>query len=276
MKYVAEMTINHLGMKNILKKMISSAHDAGSTIVKLKLKNVDNYYSEDGKKWRNFDFKQYRNSLELSREDIIEIDAFCRDRNIPWFCTVHDLDSLNFIKQFDVPYFKIASMDIGNEEFCRNVATVASNKSASMVVSVGGKDLDFTDKLIETLRQYKMPVTLLHTVSIYPTPLGQSNTNRIKILKKRYESEDWLTIGYSGHEIGYAASINAAVVGAEMIERHFTLSRNWNIHHIQSALEPKEFGKMVKLITEIAQEKALSSADPIPGEESFLLERNYN
>jgi sialic acid synthase SpsE len=54
MKYVAEMTINHLGMKNILKKMISSAHDAGSTIVKLKLKNVDNYYSEDGKKMEKF------------------------------------------------------------------------------------------------------------------------------------------------------------------------------------------------------------------------------
>lgn len=275
MKFVAEMTINHLGMKNILKKMIISAKDSGATLVKLKLKDVSKYYDEDGKKWRNYNFKQYRESLELSQEDFFDIDDFCNELGISWFCTVHDLPSLDFIKQFKVPYFKVASMDIGNYDFCNSVAKTAADMKASMVVSVGGKTLDFSDELIERLRTFQIPVNLLHTVSIYPTPLGQSNTIRVKFLKERYASEKWLKIGYSGHEIGYAASISAAYNGAEMIERHFTLSRNWKIHHINSALEPKEFTNMVNLITEIGVESATHSEGPIPGEDSFLIERKY-
>ena len=275
MDFVAEMTINHLGMKDILKKMIISAKDSGATLVKMKLKNVSNYYVDDGKKWRNFEFKTYRESLELSKNDFFDIDYFCRESGIPWFCTVHDLESLKFIKQFEVPYFKVASMDITNFDFCNSVAKTAADKKASMVVSVGGKTLDFSDELVETLRNYQIPVHLLHTVSIYPTPLGQSNTNRVTVLKERYSSEKWLKVGYSGHERGFAASVSAAINGAEMIERHFTLSRNWKIHHIQAALEPNEFTNMVNLITEISMERASYSKDPIPGEDSFLVERKY-
>ena len=84
MDFVAEMTINHLGMKDILKKMIISAKDSGATLVKMKLKNVSNYYVDDGKKWRNFEFKAYRESLELSKDDFFEIDYFCRENGISW------------------------------------------------------------------------------------------------------------------------------------------------------------------------------------------------
>ena len=110
-------------------------------------------------------------------------------------------------------------MDITNFDFCNSVAKTAADKKASMVVSVGGKTLDFSDELVETLRNYQIPVHLLHTVSIYPTPLGQSNTNRVTVLKERYSSEKWLKVGYSGHERGFAASVSAAINGAEMIER---------------------------------------------------------
>ena len=81
-------------------------------------------------------------------------------------------------------------------------------------------------------------MNLLHTVSIYPTPLGQSNTNRVAVLKERYSSEKWLKIGYSGHESGFAASVSAVLNGAEMIERHFLLETGK--YTIQAALEPNE------------------------------------
>ena len=79
------MTINHLGMRKILQTMILSAQEAGASAIKLKLKNVNKYYKDDNKKWRNFNFKNYRGSLELCHEDFIEIDRFCRKINIPWF-----------------------------------------------------------------------------------------------------------------------------------------------------------------------------------------------
>ena len=112
-------------MKKILQTMIKSAKDSGASAVKLKLKNVDKYYESDGKKWRNFDFKNYRKSLELFNDDFLEIDKYCNELGIPWFCTVHDTESLNFLQQFNLPYFKVASMDSGNMDFISEVAEVA-------------------------------------------------------------------------------------------------------------------------------------------------------
>lgn len=274
-KFIAEMTINHLGMKKILQTMIKSAKDSGASAVKLKLKNVDKYYESDGKKWRNFDFKNYRKSLELFNDDFLEIDKYCNELGIPWFCTVHDTESLNFLQQFNLPYFKVASMDSGNMDFISEVAEVAKKNSSGLVISVGGKSLEYIDSVIEKVKLFKVDLHLLHTVSIYPTPIGQSNIGRIKILKERYSKYEWVKVGYSGHEIGYSASVLAAIEGVSMIERHLTLTRDFNIHHIGAGITPKEYSEMVQITQEIQAEKLHSSADQQKDEDKFLIERDY-
>ena len=82
---VAELSINHLGMVNIAKAMVKSAQESGATMVKLKYKSVDDYYANDGKKWRNFNFKSYRKSLELSQDDIKDLSEYCGEIGIEWF-----------------------------------------------------------------------------------------------------------------------------------------------------------------------------------------------
>lgn len=271
---VAELTINHLGMVSIAKKMIDSAIESGASAVKLKYKNVKKYYNDDSKKWRNFNFKDYRNSLELSKEDFLEISKYCESKNIKWFCTVHDLDGLEFIKSLNPPYYKVASMDVDKENFVNEVISICKQKQKPLIVSLGGKDKEFTDALVKKINDSGIQSYLLHTVSIYPTPIGKSNINYIKDLKNLYESEK-IKIGYSGHEIGFSASIVSSIFGVEMIERHFTLSKNYKIHHIKSALCPDEFKNMVSQICEINEEITSAKTTHHPEEFEFLKERKY-
>jgi len=273
--FIAEMTINHLGMKKVLQTMILSAQEAGASAIKLKLKNVNKYYKDDNKKWRNFNFKNYRGSLELYQEDFIEIDRFCKEIGMPWFCTVHDSEALEFLQQFDLPFFKVASMDSGDIALVSEVAGVAKKNSASLVISVGGKDLEYIDKIIKEVKAYSVDLHLLHTVSIYPTPLGQSNIGRIDVLKERYAKYDWVNVGYSGHEIGFSASLLAARKGVSMIERHFTLSRDFHIHHIGAGITPEEYSAMVNISREMEVEDKNIISNRQYGEDKFLVNRDY-
>lgn len=273
-KFVAELTINHLGMVAIAKQMIKAAKDSGATLIKLKLKNVNKYYNDENKKWRNFNFKEYRGSLELSKEDFVKLDLYCKSLNIKWFCTVHDKESLDFLTQFDLPLYKIASMDADKQEFVNYVLEICKNKNKPMVISIGGKSLDFTDKLINRINETKIKVYLLHTVSLYPTPIGKSNINFIDMLINKYSSKN-IEIGYSGHEIGYAPTILAALKGVTMIERHFTLTRKWNIHHINASLTPQEYKEMTSIIENIILEKNNNPTEFYKRELEFLKQMEY-
>lgn len=273
-KFVAELTINHLGMVSIAKQMIKAAKESGATLIKLKLKNVNKYYDDDNKKWRNLNFKDYRGSLELSKEDFFELDSYCKGLNIEWFCTVHDAESLDFLKQFNLPLYKIASMDADKNDFVDYVINLCKEEDKPLVISVGGKDIAFTDKLVNRINNANIKAYLLHTVSIYPTPLGKSNINFINILKEKYESEN-IKIGYSGHEIGFAPTILASMKGISMIERHFALSKEWNIHHLAAALTPTEYKHMTSLISNINLENNETTADYDEAELKFLERMEY-
>lgn len=270
---VAEMSINHLGMVNILKEMIISAKESGADYIKLKIKNIDNYYDKNNK-WRNFEFNKYRKSLELSKDDFFIINDFCKDNNIKWFSTIHDIEGLNFIKQFDVPFYKIASMDSKNLGLVNNVISICKEQNKPLVMSLGGKSDKDTDILINKITKNNIFCYLLHTVSIYPTPTSKSNIPYIIRLKNKYEN-DKIKIGYSGHEEGYGATILSSIIGVSMIERHFSLSRDINIHHIKSSLLPNEFRDMVNLIKNIKKESLDKKIDFLIEELNFIDNKHY-
>lgn len=272
--FVAELSINHLGMVNIAKQMIITAKQGGADFIKLKLKNVDDYYKDDGKVWRNFAFKKYRKSLELSKNDFHELDKFCKQVGIQWFSTVHDIESLEFIKQFSPPFYKIASMDTSRISFVEKVILACKAENTTLILSIGGKTDRFTSEIIELINKHNIRAHILHTVSVYPTPIGHSNINYIRHLKKTFES-DSIKIGYSGHEVGFAASVFAASLGVSMLERHYTLSRNFKIHHIDAALEPNEFENMINIISDFYQELSTDSKDYRDEEFKFLERREY-
>lgn len=271
---VAELSINHLGMVGIAERMIDEAVAGGADLIKLKFKNVEKYYKDDGKKWRSFNFKAYRKSLELSPQDFSHLADYCNKKGIKWFCTVHDLDGLNFIKEFDPPYYKVASMDAGKDELVEEVMNLCSAESKPLIISLGGKSDDFVEGLVTKIKAKNLSAFLLHTVSMYPTPDGKSNIGYISHLKNKFGNEN-IKIGYSGHEVGYAPSVLAAIQGAQMIERHFSLTRDWKIHHIGCALTPSEYREMNSLIDKILLEAAAGLTEFHKEELEFLKDMKY-
>ncbi len=261
-------------MVSIAKQMIKAAKKAGAKYIKLKLKSVEKYYHDNDKMWRNFNFIEYRKSLELSKDDFYEIDKFCKELNIEWFCTIHDKESLDFIKTFNVPFYKVASIDVSNDKLIDEVLQICKEEKKPIIVSVGGKDLKFIDSLLAKMQSADIECYLLHAVSIYPTPIGKNNINFIDILNKKYANEK-THIGYSGHEIGFAPTVYAAMKDIKMIERHFTLSKDWKIHHIASALTPDEYETMVNIISDIKIEKDMTPIEYHSDELNFLERFEY-
>ena len=271
---VAELSINHLGMVNIAKKMIDEAVSGGADLIKLKYKNVKKYYKDDGKKWKNFNFKAYRASLELSKEDFSDLAEYCNSKGIKWFCTVHDNEGLEFIKQYNPPYYKVASMDAGKIKLVEKVMKLCSKENKPLIISLGGKSDEFVSDLVKKITKFKIKAFLLHTVSIYPTPDGKSNITYVSHLKDKFESEN-IKIGYSGHEVGYVPTILATLQGAAMIERHFSLSLDFDIHHIDCALTPEKYKEMNQTIQKLILEKNANHTEFHNEELSFLRDMEY-
>lgn len=272
--FVAELSINHLGMVEIAKKMIEAAKQAGADVVKLKLKDVEQYYDDESKQWRNFNFIKYRKSLELSKSDFREIDAYCEELNIPWFATVHDEESREFIRQFDPPFYKIASMDSGKGSFVDDTIEICREEDKPLVISMGGKNEQEERAIVETIQEAGIEAYVLHCVSLYPTPFGKCNINHMRKMMELYES-DRINVGYSGHEKGIAPSLLAAEYGAKMIERHLTLTRDFQIHHIDAAITPNEFDDMTTIGGRMLKEKRANAEEMDKKELQFLNEKKY-
>ena len=274
MIYVAELSINHLGMLNIAKAMIKAAKNSGADYVKIKIKKVNKYYSKKPKSWRGYNFINYRESLELSNEDIKEMVDYCKKLGIGWFSTVHDKTGLNFIKTLKPSFFKVASTDNKHIELIKETLNVCKKNKVPFIVSLGGQNEKETEKLVKLIKKYNVKCYLLHCVSIYPTPPGKSNINYIDYLIKKYQNSNF-KIGYSGHEENYEASISAGFKNIHMIERHFSLDTNNKIHHIKAALLPNEFLKMKETITKVRKESVRPIKSVSAGEELFLNKKVY-
>ena len=274
MIYVAELSINHLGMLNIAKAMIKAAKSSGADYVKIKIKKVNQYYSQKPKKWRGYDFINYRESLELKNEDIKEMVSYCKKIGIGWFSTVHDKTGLDFIKTLKPSFFKVASMDNKNLKLINETLNVCKKNKVPFIVSLGGQDKKETEEIIKIIKKYNVKCYLLHCVSIYPTPEGQSNINYIDYLIDKYQKGNF-KVGYSGHEENYAASISAGFKDIHMIERHFTLDKNIKIHHIRSGILPSEFLEMKQTIAKIRKESVKPIKSSSIGEKLFLKKKVY-
>ena len=271
---VAELSINHLGMVNMAQKMIDEAVAGGANLIKLKYKNVKKYYKDGGRGWGGGGGGGYRQSLELSKQDFSYLAEYCNSKGIKWFCTVHDQEGLDFIKTFDPPYYKVASMDADKTDLVESVMQLCQKEDKPLIISLGGKQDSFVEELVTKINDKSLRAFLLHTVSIYPTPDGKSNISYITHLREKFES-DTIKIGYSGHEIGFVPSILATIQGAQMIERHFSLSRDWKIHHIACALTPPEYKQMNDLIDKIIIESGTSLTEYHKEELDFLKGMKY-
>lgn len=247
---IAEIGINHNGDLNIAKKLIDIASVAGCDAVKFQKRNPDVCVPDHQKNviretpWGTMTYLEYKHKIEFGKKEYDEIDSYCKEKGIAWSASPWDLDSLNFLDQYDIPFIKIPSAMLTNDELLEE--SVKTGKK--IILSVGMSTVEEIDHAVEILRQSNN-FAILHCNSSYPAPLDELNLSVIKTLQERYGCD----VGYSGHEFRLGTTVASVYLGASIIERHITLDRTmWGTDHM-SSVEPQGLIKLVKGIRELEQ-----------------------
>lgn len=220
---IAEVGINHNGSLDIAKQLIDAAANAGFDAVKFQKRTIDKVYTKEfldslrESSWGTTQREQ-KMGLEFGREQYQEIDRYCKEKGIAWSASAWDVDAQFFIRNFDVPFNKIASPMLGHKPLLREV----SAEGKKTFISTGMATLDEIDKVVNQFRQANCPIELMHCNSTYPMKDEDANLLCIPMLKARYGCD----VGYSGHESSLIkVCVTAVALGATSLERHITLDR---------------------------------------------------
>jgi N-acetylneuraminate synthase len=239
----AEIGINHNGDVAIAKKLIDKAKEAGCQAVKFQKRTIDVVYTaEELAKPRESPFGtttgDQKRGLEFGQKQYAEIAAYCAEKGIVWFGTPWDEGSADFLAQFDLPCWKIASASLTDSGLLRYVRQKANGKP--IILSTGGSSQEQVDRAVDVLGKENLVV--LHCRATYPAKDSELNLKCIHTLQDRYD----VPIGYSGHEVGLHTTLAAVVLGACMVERHITLDRSMYGSDQAASVEPGGFERLIK------------------------------
>ena len=221
---IAEIGINHNGEIELAKKLIDQAVEEKWDIVKFQKRDVDVVVPKEF--WNNkliykngnlIDYIDYKRRIEFGEKEYDIIDKYCREKNIDWFASAWDSNSLKFLRKYDLKYNKVASALLTNKRFLEDVA----REGKITFISTGMSTLKDIDNAIDIFNTYGCKYIVMHCTSIYPCPPDKLNLSLIKFYKDRYKSE----VGYSSHFPGILDAPLSVVFGARYIEKHITLDR---------------------------------------------------
>jgi N-acetylneuraminate synthase len=247
-KIIAEIGINHNGDMSICKKLIDVAVECGCDAVKFQKRNIEKVYTKElldsprESPWGTTQRDQ-KKGLEFEIQDYQEIDRYCKEKGIKWFASAWDLNSQEFLQQFNCEYNKVASAMIVYEDLLKMIA----KEGRHTFISTGMTDYEDIDKAVNIFRKENCPFELMHTVSTYPMDVKNANLKMIETLRKKYQCD----IGYSGHESGLAVSYAAAAMGITSLERHITLDRSMYGSDQSASLEPTGLRNLVGTVRKI-------------------------
>ena len=188
--YIAEIGINHNGDINIAKKLIDNAQSAGFDAVKFQKRNINKVYSKEildtprESPWGTTTREQ-KEGLEFSESQYDEIDNYCKEKNIIWFASAWDVDSLEFLEKYNLEYNKIASAMIIDQNFLEAVA----KKGKHTFISTGMSEVKDIDNAVKIFTKYKCSFELMYCVSTYPMKLEDANLITIESLRKKYSCD---------------------------------------------------------------------------------------
>jgi N-acetylneuraminate synthase len=245
---IAEIGINHNGDIDQARRLISVAVAAGCDAVKFQKRTVETVYTpEELAKPRESPFGttngDLKRGLEFGHDEYRLIDRYCREVKMPWFASCWDEKSVDFIDQFDVPCFKIASASLTDDRLLRHTRS----KRRPIILSTGMSTVEEIDHAVEVLGTEDL--ILLHACSVYPAYYPELNLKAIQALRERYG----LPVGYSGHETGLPATVAAVALGACCLERHITLDRAMWGSDQAASLEPNGISKIVSYVRIVEQ-----------------------
>lgn len=238
---IGEIGINHNGSLEIAKNLIAVAKNAGCDAVKFQKRTVEIVYtSEELAKPRENPFGEtngdLKRGLEFGLEQYRKIDEFCQEMGIPWMASCWDERSVDFIAQFDVPCFKIASASLTDDALLRHTRAIGKPVILSTAMSTLGE----IDHAVDVLG--KKDLVILQATGTYPANYDEIDLRVIPEFRTRYG----VPVGYSGHETGIASSVAAVAIGACVVERHITLERSMWGSDQAASLGPSGLSRLVR------------------------------
>jgi N-acetylneuraminate synthase len=244
---IAEAGVNHNGSLKIAKQLIDVAKNAKVDAIKFQTFHAEQIVSIDTEKaqyqYRVKEKTQYDmlKNLELSFDDFRIINEYCKEKKIEFISTPYDIESVKFLNELGVEKFKIASADLINKPLIEAVAK--TNKI--IILGCGMATLGEIEKTISFIRKLgNSHIQLLHCTTSYPADYKDVNMKVMDTLRKAFS----LPVGYSDHTMGITIPILAVSLGAQIIEKHFTLDRTMVGPDHFASLEPEEIKKMVEAI----------------------------
>ena len=238
---VAEIGNNHEGDLKVAEELIKEAALSKVDAVKFQTFIPENYVTSSDIK-RIETLKRF----QFSRDEFIYLSKLANQLGLLFFSTPFDIKSAHFLNQIQ-PIFKISSGD--NNFFPLIDEIFKFNKPT--IISTGLADFDLLDKLYEKWNRENpaLQLSFLHCVTSYPVPDNEANIKRISELKNRFPEA---IIGYSDHTLGIETACLAASLGARIIEKHFTLDKNYsNFRDHQLSSDPNELKNLVERIRKI-------------------------
>ncbi len=256
---IAEAGVNHNGNLELAKQLVDVAKQCEVDIVKFQTSNPEALVSRIAAKAEY----QVRNTgnresqLDMIRKLVLpfsefkELAAYCRKQGIPFLSTPFDLESIEFLDTFDMPFWKIPSGAVTDYPYLVKIAKTQK----PVIMSTGMCDLEEIAAAFQVLRENgSTDIKLMHCNTEYPTPFTDVNLKAMHTLAERFHVE----VGYSDHTCGIEVPIAAVAMGATIIEKHFTLDRTMEGPDHKASLEQEELRTMVSSIRNI--EKAIGKA----------------
>lgn len=255
---IAESASNHNGEISIAKEMIHAAKDAGADMIKFQSylgKNVSAGHPD----------KERFCKVNLSDDDHWRLIEECEKVGIEFFTTCFDIGRIGFLKSLGLKYIKVASYDFSSHRLILEL----SKHFDHLILSSGGANDEEINETVQLLTGTGKTFTILHCVTLYPTPPDRANLGRINYLKKFTQK-----VGFSDHTLGVEVPKVAIAMGAVMLEKHFTLNKKMEGKSHQLACDPKELKELVEY--SVFVEKAYGDASDNFGEDERKVRGFYH
>lgn len=243
---VAEIGHNHQGKLSTAMEMLRAAKECGADAAKFQKRDNHSLYTKTlyNQPYENENsygktYGEHREALEFGLKEYRELKQYAKEIGITLFATAFDFKSVDFLMELDVPAFKIASGDLKNTPLMEYVARFQK----PMIVSTGGGTMADVQRAYDTIMPINRQLCLLQATCSYPCPFEELNLSTITAYRERFPD---IVIGLSAHDSGIAMALIASVLGARVIEKHFTLNRAMKGTDQAFSLERPGLSKMVR------------------------------
>lgn len=236
---IAEAGVNHHGSLDRALELVDGAAEAGADAVKFQTWDVEALYVPDDLSGQPL--RENSRERNLSYEEFERVKAYCDDRGILFLSTPDERKSVDFLDSLGVPAFKIGSGEVTNTPFIEYVA----RKGKPVILSTGMATEEMIERAVSATTGTGLDdVIVLHCVSSYPARLDELNLRYLPVLRDKVD----LPVGLSDHSESTLPAVIATSLGARVIEKHFTVDKEWPGTDNEFSYDVGEFRELVEAV----------------------------